>query len=115
MSTSKAKVALNYYDASNVRHSVTVPVNSTFTEMVDEDLVMAGAASQAVDLGTITTIDTVLVQATSGALTVRLDGETASGHEIADGGFLCIQKAAATGVRIAHAAAAKAKVILLGA
>lgn len=115
MSASKATVALNYYDASNVKHSITIPVSSTFTEMVDHDEVVAGAASAAIGLGTITTVDTLIVAACSGALTVRLDGETASGHALASGGFLAIQKASISAVKIAHAAAARYKVIALGA
>lgn len=106
-------LTLSYTDQAGTPHAIALSQTDSFTQISDQDLVTAGAASEAIPLGTMASAKFCLIEATSGAITVKLDGE-ATGHAVANHGLMGISGAAISGARIAHAAATKTKVVLLG-
>ena len=96
---------------ANTRFSVGEVIACTAFQ--DRDLVMAGAGTEVVVMGAVTTAKNVVIQSVSGAIEVRVNAE-AAGHTIAAGGVYCISGASITAISLVHAGDAHAHVYMTG-
>lgn len=109
MGSAANTVSLSYTDQAGSVHRYSLAKSDTCTQLKEEDFVTGGAASQTITVGT----KSLLLYATSGAITYHLDGE-AVGHALGDKGVVSISGATISALKVVTAAARKFKAILIG-